>query len=379
MKPIRKACVVGSVVLLMGMTGCGQREVFVNEYGKVSGQQGAVSVNGTSVLYEMFRQTGHQTRRAKRISPRLDRYGTVIWFPDNYQCPDDDAVEALDQWLQDGYGRTLVYVGRDYTADVEYFEFLVSQSSGAEREKQLRNLADAKVQQDSASQIGRLADDRRECRWFELNRLPRRLAGTLTGKWAERLQDATAANVEISTVLQPRKDIVSGRRVSLLEADGEPFAWLIEDEVLMNQFIIVSNGSFLLNYGLMNVENRKLAGALIAECDAYEPVLFLESGPSGIPVSNSDTVNHNAWAWIAQPPLKYIVPHFLMWGVLYCFVYFPIFGRPKHLVRQREATFRQHVVAMGKLFQRTRQNRHALNKVEHYKENIDRESHLKNR
>ena len=101
-------------MLLTVLVGCGRRQELVTEYGKVVGDQGGTSVNGTSVLFEMLRENGFRVKRYRKISPRLNRYNTIVWFPNDQGCPSSEATNALENWLTEGYLRTLIYVGRDY-------------------------------------------------------------------------------------------------------------------------------------------------------------------------------------------------------------------------------------------------------------------------
>ena len=131
--------------------------------------------------------------------------------------------------------------------------------------------------------------------------------------------------------------------------------------------IFISNGSFLLNYGLVNQENRKLASNLIDEC-SYGSVLFLESGPDPITVTESDAPpTHNQWAWLNTAPLKYIVPQFFFWGVVFCFVYYPIFGRPRSTAK-RIPDFRRHIDAFGRLLTRSKKPDEARRMIRQYNE-----------
>ena len=358
------------MLLLLVLAGCGRNDHLPTEYGKVIGEQGGISVNGTSVLYEMFRQKGFRTKRFRKISPRLKRFATIIWFPDNYQCPSQEAVAELQAWLDAGHSRTLIYVGRDFDAQIGYFEQLLKVAESADREELNRNLAEAKLSQDSRirSYVGN--EKTQSCDWFRIERVPTRNVNAVSGILAADT-DQKSARLEFSTILKPADEIVAdpNRTISpLLTVDSVDFVYSVaaqNDDSIRSQLIVVNNGSFLLNYGLVNRQNRLLAGALIDQCQSAD-VAFLESGPTGVEISTEDTVNRNSWAWIAKPPLRYIVPHFLLWGVLFCFVFFPIFGRPRNLKPEDNVSFRHHISAMGKLLQKSRQPEQALEKVREY-------------
>ena len=90
----------------------------------------------------------------------------------------------------------------------------------------------------------------------------------------------------------------------------------------------------------------------IEQIEPYSDVLFLESGTDGIEISESDYDAHNTWAWITKKPLCYMVPHVLAWGVLFCFAFYPIFGRPKQTVNTRNRSFGDHIGALGRLSSR---------------------------
>ena len=133
--------------------------------------------------------------------------------------------------------------------------------------------------------------------------------------------------------------------------------------------IVVANASFLLNFSLVDPDKEILADCLLDELQAGgEEVLFLESGPQPIAVSDSDYENHNSWAWIAEAPLRYIVPHFLLWGMLFCFVFFPVFGRPRRTAKANNSSFQNHIKAMAKQLERSGRPLEAANRIQHYHE-----------
>ena len=400
------------VFLIFGLllaAGCGRSEKLVTEYGKVAGDLGGTSVNGTGVLLEMFRDRGSAVKRFRKISPQLEKYDTVVWFPDETDYPQIEVTEALEDWLRSGYYRTLIYVGRDFDAELDYLQQAIQSPTVKNREEMLRRLAEAKLRQDQRRSEYLVDRETKSCRWFEHQPLTRRKANQVTGQWAENVNNKLT-NIEFATVLGPPQKLLdeSWNEVQpLVTTDGIDFAYSIgeaEDsqanghQINENKIIIVSNGSFLLNYGLVNHEHRKLASAMIDECQFQSNVVFLESGPGGISVSDKDSTSNNAWAWISEPPLRYIVPHFLLWGLLFCFAYFPIFGRPRRRLPTRSNssenptpftstisqadinpanTFRSHIVAMGKLLQRTQQPVRAAEKIRQYHEIYGRDSNLK--
>lgn len=339
------------------------------EYGKISGTEGGLSINGTSVFADMFSARGFRVKRRSKISPRINRYQTLVWFPDSRSCPDPEVTQAIDTWLDDGYDRTFIYVGRDYNARADYLNKAMQQAPLAEKEELLRRLAETDLDHDTIwdDQFW-WKDDLKTCDWFDrvdgLRSKMDQLSGPLTNNVSE------SAEIEISDMLVAAGD-PTWESKPLVVAGEKEFAFKLSrswDDYSEGKIIVVSNGSFLVNYALVDAENRKLAGNLIDLCDSTGDVMFLESGRGGIKVSDSDTNNHNRWSWVSQAPLRYIVPHFLMWGILFCFVFFPIFGRPRVINPESTSTFRNHVNALGKMIGRTGLPNRAINKIRKYQE-----------
>src|SRR5690606_4587157 len=84
-----------------------------------------------------------------------------------------------------------------------------------------------------------------------------------------------------------------------------------------SQVIVIQNGSWLLNYPLVNREHRKLAGRLIAECGAAGTVAFLETGPEDARIARG--AKSPFWELLKLPPLGTILMHLMILGLLYCF------------------------------------------------------------
>jgi len=248
-------------------------------------------------------------------------------------------------------------------------------------------MAEAKLEQDTGPgsyDFYWLDEDLTSCDWFEQDSVPRQKTSRLEGPMCNGI-NLKNSSLELSTILVPNPETCGPQGkwkvTPWMKANQQDFVFQLQsrnDDYSDNKILVVASGSFLLNYALVDRQNRRLAGKLIDSCNDYGDVLFLESGPHGIDVSDSDTNNHNTWAWIAQPPLRYIVPHFLMWGILFCFVFFPIFGRPRILKKRNTATFRNHVDAIAKLIGRSDLRNRAINKIQKYQQMVHGES-IRNR
>ena len=348
------------------------------EYGKIGGVEGGVSINGTSVLADMFLARGFRVKRRSKISPRIERYQTLVWFPDSRSCPDPEVTQRINEWLYNGYGRTFIYVGRDYNARADYLNDVFDQAPINQKEELLRRLAESDLEHDTVwDEEYWWKDDLDSCDWFDRVDGKRSKTEMVSGPMVDFVRET--AEVELSDMLEPTTSS-EWESTPLVVAEGKDFAFKLTpayDEYTEGKIIVVSNGSFLLNYTLVDPGSRKLAGNLIDLCDPTGGVMFLESGRGGIKVSDTDTSNHNRWSWIAQAPLCYIVPHFLMWGILFCFVIFPIFGRPRVIKRKSTSTFRNHVNALGKMMGRTNLPNQAINKIRKYQQLVSGDSKRK--
>lgn len=352
--------------------GCSTQNQLPTEYGQVSGRTGTTSLNGVSVFHDMFAQQGFRVKRRRKISPMIRKFQTIVWFPDSDNCPNENTIDALSEWFAKGYSRTLIYVGRDYEAQLDYLQKIFEQVPNEQKEELLRIRAESMISRKrrSTDRYGYLyrRDDLQSCKWFQILEGDQKLATDFSGPLANQI-DMSKSQISIGNRIEPSNKINKNSGfefLTLLSANGKEFVWEMSHSQNDMRLIVVSNGSFLLNYSLVNPAHQQLAERLINRTQPKSNVLFLESGPAGIPVSESDYENRNSWAWIAEPPLRYIVPHLLMWGIIFCFVCFPIFGRPKNIFRRNLSQFRNHLRATAKLLQQTQTREDALRKISEF-------------
>jgi hypothetical protein len=222
-------------------------------------------------------------------------------------------------------------------------------------------------------------------RWFTARRDgKRRSVRSLQGPWSNGL-NAKQVEIELEGRLDPPTE--ADRAASgdpplpeeveiLLESAGDPLAMRIGDPFWdEGQVIVVANGSFLLNYPLVNREHRKLAGHLVSAC-AVGDTAFLESGPGGPTVSEkeADAPMQNGLALFKIWPLNAIVLHLTVLGLVLCLARSAIFGRPAELPSETTSDFGKHVTALGQLLARTKDRNYALARVQQYREQAQRGS-----
>jgi len=363
-------------------SGCRDEELD-STYGKRRGVRGEASVNGTAVLATMFELAGHKVQTRRHLSPRTHEFDVIVWFPDDFQPPAEEAEQFLEDWLYRRGGKTLIYVGRDYDATADYWEKILPTAPPEQRVEILRRLAQARAER---SRGRARVSEAKDGRWFRLQPgQPRRYFGRrqdrppqLQGSWAADGEfQAAEFDVVVETRLEalknPPNDDYGGtfRSETLLSADGVPLVQRIQNAYWTGgQIIIVTNGSLLLNLPLVEHEHRKLAGKLIAACGPPQKrVLFLESGPEGVPVheqepgSNHPTSLEAFTVW----PLSAIVLHFVALGTLILASRWTVFGRPRELPRPPVSDFGHHVNALGELLAKTQNPAYAQMRLAEYR------------
>ena len=218
----------------------------------------------------------------------------------------------------------------------------------------------------------------------------RRKVQSLRGPWAAGV-DAAQAEIEIATLLAvPGDSEIEAwtERPTYPWAAPPRFTTLLgsrEEELVTrisfangSRILVVPNGSFLLNLPLVNHQHRKLAGKLITACAPPGHIVFLESGPDGPKVLDTDpdasypTGLEIFTVW----PLNVIMLHLTFVGILLLIALFPIFGPAYPLSRSSPSDFGKHIIAFGELLERTRDRQFAIDRVRYYYEHVRRDSGL---
>lgn len=351
-------CALG-VLLLATAAGCRDIET---TYGR---SRSTSSVNGTSVLADMFKGAGHSVKVWPWLSPRLTNDADVIvWFPDDFKPPSTEVRVWLENWLLARPGRTLIYVGRDYDAEPDYWQKVRVGTTGDQQAEYNRRLAEARS--GVALQRKSLTDDDGE--WFKIDsKAPPRSVRTLSGdpEWLAGI-DPSRVEIELHSRLLP----AAGDEV-LLESDGD--ALISRAEWGDSQLLIVANGSLFLNLKLINHEHRKLAGPLIDSVGSPpKSVYFLESRLPQLEIYEQDPQqgSTNALARILHPPLDQIVLQLGALGLLFAWSRLPIFGLPRKLEPPRLADFGQHVAALGELLEAARDEPYARQRLLSYHQTV---------
>jgi hypothetical protein len=446
---------VAILLIVIGAVLASRRdEKLPTVYGRRRGSESSRSVNGTAVLADLYRHAGHRVATMGRFSPKAKDFQTIVWAPNDFQPPDKEHREFIEDWLSDDTSaapRTLVYIGRDYDAAVDYWNRIVKEAPPNLADEALHRQAEARANWEAErSMMPEFQYDR----WFTARRdeKPKQI-DKLSGPWAagidakeadlhlegrlsiptkedfeqatkdyEAAKKKTSGNSAAATTTTTPKTKTSparptakpkpGARVKagipvpltasepekppelLPEHDFEPLLSSGEDVLVFrvtdeswgeNQIIVVPNGSLVLNYPLVNHENRKLAAKLIEACGATgmtEKVVFIESEAGGPPVLDKEpsggfpTPLELLKVW----PLNALLLHLTVLGIVVCLARAPIFGRPRELPAESPADFGKHVAALGKLLAQAGDRNYAQARIAQYRQLAERRSgrsHLK--
>lgn len=352
----RSGLLLAAVILTVGC-----RSELDTHYGVRTGVIGGSSVNGTSVLGKMFAQSGHSVSSWSRLSPRLQRANTIVWVPNRFDPPSEETREWLDDWLYEEEGRTLIYVERDFNAEPSYWQKIAPLAPAGQKKEVRSRLSRARIDANSERAA---APKTAECEWYAVDRsAPVRKVTSLEGPWSSGI-DVSRAEIVINSQIDP-----SEYAETLLTSNGD---MLVSREYFngaeTSKLIVVANGSFLLNLPLVNHEHRKLAMKLINEVETTGSVVFLESGPDGPPIHDSDPEPEapTGLELFAKWPLNWVLFQLGLWGLIFACARWPIFGRPKRTKVESLTDFGRHVTALGELFQRSEDRGYAVARVRHY-------------
>ncbi|NQU24142.1 MAG: hypothetical protein HQ567_22900 [Candidatus Nealsonbacteria bacterium] len=352
------------------LTGCG--EYLDTSYGERRGMTGQ-SIHGTGVLSDMFEQRGHKVISWSVLSPKLQEdTDCIVWFPDCYDTPGDDVCEWLEIWLDARPGRTLIYVGRDFDAEPDYWA-KVEPGAPSEQAPLIRRRK--KEARSNAKSVRKGLTEQLECSWFSVDQTAKsRKVRTLGGEWARGV-DPAKVEIELASRVDPYGYYAPE---TLLESNGEPLVSRIRfgDYGDGSQLIVVANGSFLLNLPLVNCEHRKLAGRLIDEAGPpVKSVVFLESGYGDPEILEEEptVAMPNPMALLLKRPFCWIFLQLGIVGVALCFSRWPIFGIARELPLVGKADFGKHIQALAKLLQRSRDRAYATTRLLHYQQTTKEE------
>lgn len=377
MKSLRRYFFLLSAFML---AGCSSYEVLPVEYGKRTGN----SVNGTVVFSALCENAGFDSQTRRTLGPELQRIADVIvWFPDDYAAPSPKHQKWFDNWLQSGGGRTLLVVGRDFEAQESYWAEVNARGLSNNKTLAADYLKQATIEVNREYSSQPFPHDGG---WYDKTSAAKQGQVTaFAGPWIP-LFNPTAAQIETHSTLgetstNPVTVLLSetapNKSTPLVFVEQISANWNPKATSSTSQRITVANGSFLLNYPLVNKEHRKLAALVIQQIASTSPggeMVFIESGPGGPPIREHESLAKfsTGLEFFSMPPLGTFLSHLALLGILFCFVRWPIFGRPKTPPRQTGVDFGLHLGALGSLLERTGDRNYARLRLEQYQRSVQK-------
>ncbi|MBA63464.1 MAG: hypothetical protein CMJ76_13995 [Planctomycetaceae bacterium] len=347
-------------------------------YGQGNQSEGRYSINGTGVLAQMFEDRGHSVFYSRILGRPTRKADVIVWAPDNFHVPSDSEVAAIEKWLKEKWGRTFIFIGRDYDATMDYWINVAKGASPDELAMLTLKLADVW----GAHQVKRMAIiDNEDCGWFKIQadstvRTIRSARSTSPTDWMDGVAPGRLKmRLQSYFVESDRGKNANSSRYEYdpqLFYENIPLITRIQSRTKFyrGQIFVIANGSFLLNVPLVHKEHRKLASKLIEQVGRDRTICFLESefdDWEDVPVleNASSAARPPSIVTILQTwPFGIILIHIIVIGIIYCFYRFPIFGRPKTKYElnsvvddmnenQSVSNFGRHVRALGDLLKRS--------------------------
>ncbi len=362
---VRKTAIATVLLLTVSLLcGCQDDNWLETEYGRTDTMYGHESVNGLSVFMEMFEAAGHETATATSLTPRAQTLADVIvWAPRDFKPPAADAVEWMEDWLNAKPNRTLIYVHRDYDAAISYWNE-VSPSVAPNLLPVVQPQMNSAQSNFTGDRVALPTTGTADYTWFAASgaNKPRTIT-TLQGdpQWTSAI-DPAKLEIELIGDVQP---IATGRTV-LASGSGEPL--IIEEWHRNSKVLVLANGSFVLNYPLINHEHRKLAGKLVDAVGDDQYVVFLQASSSPTVLDEDPTTSlPTPYDFLAVEPINYVLLHLILFGLILCFARYPIFGIPRDDAPDNLSDFGEHLEALGKLLAKTGNRMYAVERLHAYR------------
>lgn len=366
---------IASMLFAITLTGCDKS--LPTGYGYSTPPWGA-SINGTSVLSTMFKQAGHNVRAQSSLTPSSKDVDVIVWVPDDFQGPNRATRKWFDSWLANSkQPKTLIYIGRDFDAEARYWSTIRLKAPIRQRGEIRRRTA--KANSNFKTERKRLPKSQTYSDWLTIK------AGNkhekiddLIGPWASDL-DASKIEIEHTSRMVPSK-----RATSLLAtADGEALISEIkipENSTAASRLVIVENGSFLLNFPLVNHEHRKIAGRLIDSIGKpRKKIIFLHSYPGGPTIHDKEPESAGpptGLALLSVWPIAGTIFHWIAFGLVFMMTRWAIFGVPKNNDQESLTDFGDHISALGRLLAQTGDTGYAQAMLANYQNATQGESKI---
>lgn len=357
---------------LAGLAGCS--EGVETDYGRSR----AASINGTGVLLRAFRDRGHETRAAVRLTETLSEWADVIVRVAQVPGPPGKEEAAwYDNWLQERADRRVIFIARNYDARPDYWQAtldgLPADAAPRLRERLTEALNLSRTWYDDLPPHVKHPADPDE--WFAVEPSPKGkpaapvVAKKLQGPWAAGVDAAKVAVV----VREPLK--VNDETV-LLSADGAALAMSWEHGA-GGRVLAVANASFLLNAALAVRPARWPLATRVVDWAGFDGdedegetgpfvrrrVAFVE----GRNVLSDGAKNPSVFDLLWVEPFGKVAAQVFLFGLAACLAIAPRLGRPRPSEPSGAERPAANPEALGALLARAGNARDAREVLEFYR------------
>jgi hypothetical protein len=323
-KPLPQLAVaIVAGLLLLG--GCG--EGLNTFYGSSTDD----SINGTRVFRRMLEARGHKVFIWEPEGPAQQADCYVMFAPRRAYPPFFDFFDEPDSQV--------VVVNQDFDAAVHLWDDVGTIA----RQRGQMDLAAAADDAKFAA-LGLLLEEPPPAFCSDQRDVPAILMAPETGELAPMsLRDAGLyLNFHWSEAEE-----------SLLVVDGSPMVERLNETV-----ISVANGSFLLNYSLLNDDRRVLAVRLADQLGSPRRIAFVEGrlvrGGSANKIRRGDFM-----PLLRDPAIRRVFGHLLLLAVMWLLMQSPILGKPRRRLLSAVHHFSAHLRAYASLLYRSGDRAHA--------------------
>lgn len=418
--------------IVVSISGCSRWLPEMTPFGAVSSPDHNRSLNGLGVFRKMWESTGAKCLTPKKLSPRLESMDVIVLVGQSFSPPGRAARDWLEQWLSRDSGRTVVYFGRDFNADVYYRTRTLDVLPVDEKKQGQRFLAKRKAS-DFSSQVRQISEST-FCRWFYMDiDTNRRSFKRFTGPWASGLDELEGEWPVGVTLLPPRSGNWNKRKPSWLTAppatnplapassfadredtdativrstwevdeldtdekwaaeleaaasaevllasdDDTPLVYSLSDsEFAGSKILIVANGAPMLNGSLVDPLHQRIGEQIVEYCGPANRVALVAYDQLGFLITNTAEQDASAvglelfTVW----PMSAITMTATFLGIVICAYLMPILGRAQPLRRPSVTDFGMHVESLGQMMMQTQDVNYAKTTIEEYFRKVRNES-----
>ncbi len=412
---------------LLLFSGCGAWLPEMVPFGAVTAPDYNRSLNGLGLHRKMWELSGAKCLTPQKLSPKLETMDVIVLVGQSYDPPGQMARDWLEDWLAGQPGRTVIYFGRDFNADIYFRQRTLTQLPEDEQPRAEQLLAMREAQELNL-QLRQLPEST-FCRWFYLDASHSRVDYTsFTGEWSDELPDERDGYWPVRVALQPpdqgdwqgtqpswitnkpanpmtavnqstgippadgeeaivrRSDwepqeldtigkwdaeiaLAPTSEVLLAGDDGQALAFRLTSERFKDsQILIVANGAPMLNGSQVDRLHQRIGEKIIEASLPAKRVALLAYGEGGLIITTAaekDTRGAGLEMFIVWPLGAITIPAALL-GIVVCAALWPTLGRPQALVQRSVSDFGMHIEAIGRMLYEARDVGYAQSVIEEY-------------